>query len=75
MKAVTLVFKSGKRLDGLLWTWTPESGAIVIMDEKTGERINVALAELQDGLIFPDRFRDDSLASSLLEEARAEGWN
>ena len=75
MYAIDLLFKNGKRLEGLIWSWKPEQGWFQALDERDGQVRQYLIKDVQDGKIYADRVRVQAQAQSFLERAADEGYN
>lgn len=75
MMALTLLFKNGKQMNGLLWHWVPEEGWFEALNEKNGQVKRYKLRDLNGGTIWPTRDRRDNAGENILEKAAAEGYS
>ena len=74
MYAVDLQLKSGKKLEGLIWTMDPPNDSITLMSERDGERYEFAISEIAGGVFYSDRIRELSSRQSFLDKMREMDW-
>lgn len=74
MFAIDIEFKSGKKLEGIIWGWHPENGYVEVLDESNGNIKKYNLTDVSRGTFYSDRDRKLSRADDLLEKARLEGF-
>jgi len=76
MMALTITFKNGKSMNGLLWSWRPEEGWFEALNEKNGKIKSYKLKDIKNGVLYQTRDRRDLHgAEQLLDKARADGWD
>jgi len=71
--ALTIFFKNGKQMNGLLWSWRPKEGWFQALNEKTGNVKRYQLKDIKGGQLWQTRDRRDNY-ESLVDKAMAEGW-
>jgi hypothetical protein len=74
MFAIDIEFTDGSTFEGLMWSWSPESGWVEVLDETNGERTKLWLSEIKTGLLYSDRIRKNAKTEDLIEKARQEGF-
>jgi hypothetical protein len=74
MYAVDIELQNGKKIEALVYDWSPEKGRIDILNERNGDREVINLQDVKSGKFYSDRDRNYAKCEDLLEKAYTDGY-
>lgn len=74
MYAIDIELQTGKKIEALVYDWSPEKGLVEILNERTGEREKILLENVKSGKFYSDRDRSYAKSEDLLEKAHTDGF-